>query len=355
MSARFHIDKQHRIAKSRTWLILLMLPIVLILIAAFSAAYWYQSNLQPVSDKETEIIVSIPEGASAREIGELLESKGVIRSSTAFDWYTGLNDFRGKMQAGGYRFSTSYSVKEIVARLVAGDVASDLVIVLPAQRIDELKATFIGYGYSNEEVEAAFKPETYAAHPVLAYKPAEASMEGYIYPDSYQRTDRTALTEIVSLALDELNASITEDMKRRFAESGLSVHEAITLASIVESEVPASSGDRPTVAQIYLKRLRDGMLLQADPTALYGKLLATGTTDGWRQYDTPYNTYMHSGLPPGPISNVSASSLQAVAYPTDTDYVYFVSGDDDNNYFASTLSEHEANIAAHCKKKCGSY
>lgn len=352
---KFHAGKQHKGGVSRLWLFLVAVPFVFIFAVVSAAAYWYQANLKPLSDDETEVIVSIPEGASAQEIGRLLEAEGVIRSSTAFDWYTGLNDFRGKMQAGGYRFSKNDSVQEIVARLLAGDVASDLVIVLPARRLDELKASFIGYGFSSGEVEDALKPENYLDHPALGYKPTGASLEGYIYPDSYQRTDRTSLQAIVRLALDELDGVITADLRQALANQGLSVHQAIILASIVEREVPAASGDRPTVAQVYLKRLRDGMLLQADPTALYGKLLATGVTDGWREYDSPYNTYRYSGLPPGPIANVSALSLQAVAFPAQTDYLYFVSGDDDKTYFARTLAEHENNVATHCRRKCASY
>lgn len=353
--SKFHVERQHRAPFISRWLLLAIAPFVLLFISAVGVALWYQANLRPLSTSEQQIIVTVPAGASSKEIAILLEEKGVIRSQAAFEWYTRLNNYRDSMQAGGYRFSPNDSVQEIVARLISGDVASDLVIVLPAQRVDELKATFVDYGFDREEVNQAFNAKNYANHPALAYKPAEASLEGYIYPDSYQRTDQTKPSEIVTKALDELDSAITPALRQRFSEQGLSVHDAIILASIVESEVSAESGDRSTVAQVYLKRLREGIPLQADPTAQYGTLFATGTTDGWRNYDTPYNTYLHTGLPIGPISNVSASSLQAVAYPADTEYLYFVSGDDDVTHFSHTLAEHEAKAAQYCIKKCASY
>jgi UPF0755 protein len=147
------------------------------------------------------------------------------------------------------------------------------------------------------------------------------------------------------------------ELVQKLDNQGLSIHEAVTLASIIENEVPAASGDRNTVSQVYQKRLAEGILLQADPTARYGTILATGSDDGWRNYDSPYNTYIYAGLPPGPISNVSQSSLEAVANPTDTDYLFFVADDNDETttHFSRTFAEHEAAIEKYCQIKCSSY
>lgn len=354
--SKFHIDRQHKSRTTKLWLIALILPLIMFLVGGFAVAFWYQANLQPLSTDDSEIIVNIKEGATAQEISQQLETQNIIRSAYAFDIYTKLNGVRDDLQAGSYKLRASYSVQIIVTKLVNGEVATDLVVVLPASRIDQVKTGFIKAGFERDEVNQAVRPENYRTHPVGVFIPTGATMEGFIYPDSYQRDSQTTVSDIIIAALNELDDALTPDLQQRFAERGLTVYQAITLASIVESEVSAASGDRPTVAQVYLKRLSEGIPLQADPTAQYGTLFATGTTDGWRNYDTPYNTYLYQGLPPGPISNVSKTSLEAVAYPASTDYLYFVADDnDDTTHFARTLAEHEENIAKYCQVKCISY
>lgn len=354
--SKFQVDRQYKSRSVKLWFLLLILPLIMVFIGGFAVAFWYQANLKPISDNQTDIIVQIEEGATAQEISSLLETKGVIRSAYAFDLYTKLNGLRDDLQAGGYKLKPSYSVQVIVSKLVTGEVATDLVTIFPASRIDQVKADLVKAGFGREEVNQAVQTDNYASHPIAVYLPQGASLEGFIYPDSYQRNSQTSAVDVINVALDELEQALSPDLLQKFAERGLSVYQAITLASIVESEVSASSGDRPTVAQVYLKRLSEGIPLQADPTAQYGTLFATGTTDGWRYFDTPYNTYLYQGLPPGPISNVSKTSLEAVAYPSTTDYLYFVADDnDDTTHFARTLAEHEENIAKYCQVKCISY
>ena len=142
---------------------------------------------------------------------------------------------------------------------------------------------------------------------------------------------------------------LTPDVRAAFTKKGFTVHQGVILASIVEQEV-SNTTDRPVVAQVFLKRLQDGMQLGSDVTAFYGAIIAGKAPSV--NYDSPYNTRIHDGMPPGPISNVSTSSLQAVATPANTDYVYFVAGDDGKTYFSHTLDEHEALTEQHCKKLC---
>jgi UPF0755 protein len=150
-----------------------------------------------------------------------------------------------------------------------------------------------------------------------------------------------------------MQLQLTPEIRQAISEKGLTLHQAATLASIIEKEVSDSDQyDRPQAAQVFLKRYKDGMLLQSDPTAIYGAL-----RDGKKpslSYDSPYNTYLYAGLPPGPISNVSASSLKAVAFPAQTDWLYFVAGDDGKTYFSKTLEKHNELIEKHCKELCGS-
>ena len=352
---KFQAGKQHKRKTSTYWLFIFLLPAVIITVLGVVTAYWYQDNLKPLSDDDREIIVNINEGESLSDIAVKLEASNIIKSATAFNWYARLNSYRDSLQAGGYKLSPSSSVSTIVMKLANGDVATDLIVILPAQRVDQVKSAMMRIGYTRDEINEAFNLENYRAHPIYAFISQDGTLEGYLYPDSYQRSTNTPLEEIITRALDEMYEKLTPALIEQFTARGLSVHVAVTLASIIESEVPAGSGDRRTVSQVYQKRLKEGILLQADPTAQYGTLFATGSDDGWRNYDTPYNTYLYEGLPPGPISNVSVSSLEAVADPADTDYLFFVSGDDDETYFSRTFAEHEANIAEHCQIKCGSY
>jgi UPF0755 protein len=154
----------------------------------------------------------------------------------------------------------------------------------------------------------------------------------------------------VSAALEELDTKLTPDVRAAFAQQGLSTYEGLVLASVVEQEVSHAT-DRAMAAQVFIKRLRIGMSLGSDVTALYGAHLAGKT--GSLTYDSPYNTLLHKGLPPTPISNVSDSSLQAVAHPASTDYLFFVAGDDGVTHFTNTAEEHEAAAQKYCHKLCG--
>lgn len=354
--AAFRVDRPYKY-KKKGFLFWITLFLAFLIIAtatmAFGLRTWYHSNLQPLSLQETsETIVMIPVGTTAQEIAELLEEKNLIRSSMVFDWYTRLNNLRNQLQAGTYKFKSSESVQQIVQRLVAGDIATDLVTILPAQRLDQVKVDFIEAGFSSEEVNAAFDASLYKNHPVLRDKPESATLEGYLYPESFSRTSDTKVEDIIRASLDETAKVLTEELRSALAQKGLSVHQAIILGSIVEREV-SKSEDRPIVAQVFLTRLERGIKLGSDPTALYGALLAGLEPTVFT--DTPYNTRIYAGLPPGPINNVTEESLLALANPSDTDYLFFVSGDDGNTYFSKTLEQHEALTAKHCIELCKSY
>ena len=154
---------------------------------------------------------------------------------------------------------------------------------------------------------------------------------------------------IVEKALAEMQSKLTPDLRASYARQGLSVFQALTLASIIEREVSAPV-DRAQAAQVFLKRLKNDIRLESDVTALYGAVLDGQTPSV--TYESAYNTYTHKGLPPGPISTVSESSLKAVAHPANTDWQYFVAGDNGNTYFSKTLDEHNALTKQYCQKLC---
>lgn len=333
----------------RRILLLVTVGAVLIVGSTIAVRYVYNENLKPVSTSQKPQEVTIKQGYTVDDIGKLLEQKGLIRSAWAFRLYVSSKEARNALQAGTYELAPNQSVAEIVSLLTHGKIVTNLVTILPGQRIDQVRKRLIQDGFSEAGVDAALNPSSYPGHPALVDKPAAASLEGYLYPDSYQRTAETDAEVVIRASLEQMDKQLTPDLRSAFAKQGLSTYQGIILASIVEREVPSQT-DRDQVAQVFLKRLRIGMRLQSDATAAYGAILAGAKPSSG--YDSAYNTYKHEGLPPTPISNVTISSLKAVAYPANTDWLYFVSGDDGTTHFSKTIAQHEANVAQYCKRLC---
>lgn len=335
--------------KTKRIIILVVVAVVLILAGAYGVRQVYNQALQPVSSSEEIIVVDIPSGSSVQEIGDILQEKKVIRQQWAFVRYVQNSIYRGDLKAGTYALRPSQSVPEIVEILAQGETASDLVTIVPGARLDQVRVALINSGFAPDDVDAALNPAQYAGHPALVDKPADASLEGYLYPESFQKDANTTPQDIISASLDEMAVRLTPEWKAAVAAQGLTPHQAIILASIVEREV-SQPADRPIVAQVFLRRLREGRRLESDATAGYGAILAGQPPS--LTFDSAYNTYYNNGLPPGPISSVEITALGAVANPAQTNYFYFVSGDDGTTHFSNTLEEHEANIEKYCKTLC---
>lgn len=333
--------------------VLIILAIVVACLIATGigyVTYLYDRDLQAVSEgSSVTITIVIEEGSSPSSIAAQLYDASLIRSTWSFELYSRLHDVAQYLQAGTYDFSPSESVPAIVAQLTHGKVATSLVTILPGQRLDQVRASLIEQGFSETEVDAALEPTQYESSTALASKPKGVSLEGYLYPNSYERTGTSTAKDIIEQALMQFEEHVTPTIQAQFEKQGLTVYQGIILASIVEKEVVTQS-DREQAAQVFISRIEVGMQLGSDVTAFYGSELA-----GQGQsvvYDTPYNTRIYSGFPPTPISNVSESSLQAVAYPAATDWLFFVAGDDGVTHFTRTQAEHEAAAAKYCIELC---
>lgn len=342
------------------WLRSLILSAIALLLVAGAVVIgvrrYYQANLKPVSSTHELVEVNIPEGYLLPQISELLKDKKLIRNKQVFEQYVRNNGAAEDIKAGIYELSPSYSVQEIVAIITEGKIASNLITIAPGFRLDQIRRVFKNSGYSDREIDVALDPAEYLDHPALVDKPHQASLEGYLYPESFQRTSATTARDIVELSLDEMSKRLTPEIRAAFSAQGLSVFQAITLASVVEREV-ASQADRDQAAQVFLKRLQTGMKLQSDATSSYGAMI-DGVLDqlSYQEvlaYQSAYNTYLNEGLPPGPISNMTEGALRAVAEPANTDWLYFVSGDDGITYFSRTIEEHEQLTKQHCGELCG--
>lgn len=318
------------------------------LITAGGVIWWtrhyYNQNLQPVSANQASKSVTVPSGYTLKQTAVLLKNQGVIRNSIVFEQYVRSVEANDKLKAGTYDLSPSYSVAQIVSIITEGKVKTNLVTILPGQTLKGIEKALLNAGFEKADVDRALDPNLYDGHPALVDKPKSASLEGYLYPESFQKTDETRPEQIIRSALNEMQKRLTPELRAKIAIQGLGIYDAIKLASVVEREVSRPE-DRAQVAQVFLKRLREGTRLESDATTGY---LALGTTSN----NPSYNSYENNGLPPSPISNVTESSLAAVANPASTSWLYFVSGDDGKTYFATNKADHDANIVAHCKKLC---
>jgi len=337
-----------------SWKQALIISGVVVLLALVTGAVLvrraYYRNLEPASASQRVVLFTVPKGASVPEVAGSLKEKGLIRSTWAFEWYFRTNNLQQYLQAGTYSLRPSLNVSEIADVLTQGKIATDLVTIVPGARLDQIRQSLIEkYGFSQADVDEALKPEHYANHPALVDKPVGANLEGYLYPESFQKTADTNPQTIITASLDQMQKHLTPDLRAGIVRQGLTVHQGVILASIIEQEV-SNPEDKKTVAQVFLRRLREDRLLESDATASYGAILAG--QDASSRFDSAYNTYTHPGLTPTPISNVNSSSLEAVANPSNTDYLYFVAGDDGKTYFSRTLKEHEALTRQHCTRLC---
>jgi UPF0755 protein len=347
------LANRHKAKQRRLWLI--VGGLLLALLASFAS--WYAWALSPRDSNDSRQIRFVVEsGEGSASIASELESHDLIRSAVAFQIYAELTGTKAKLQAGGFALSPSMSVKEVVDHIVKGNTDDLTVLILPGLTLDEqadpeVKNSLAAQGFDSDEIQSAF--ETVYDHPLFEGRPAGEGIEGFIFPETYRIRASDPLSVVIKKSFDEVYGRLQEDgMIAKFQAQGLNLYQAFTLASIVQKEV-SNPDDQKQVAQVFLKRLKESMVLGSDVTFFYAaKQMGVEPSVN---LDSPYNTRRYGGLPPGPISNMNYSALQAVAEPAPGDYLYFVAGDGDDagkTFFARTEAEHQANIAAHCHTLC---
>jgi UPF0755 protein len=308
----------------------------------------------------TKQVVTVPPGATAGEIGTDLQQRGIIRSGLVFRLAAEQAGVGSSLAAGDYELSRSMSTNEIIQVLAKGQVKRGLVATIPEgwrteQIADRLEA--IGFASRDDFLHAVASPDTVPGFDVLAVAPPPR-LEGYLFPETYEVPQKVAGSQAASMMVRMFNQRVGDSVFRAQSDIKLTPGQVITLASIVEREAKQPA-ERPMIASVYLNRLSAEMPLQADPTVQY----ALATRDGaaaaaysyWKnqlspadlEVNSPYNTYVVPGLPPGPICNPGEASIKAVLQPARTDYLYFVAKTDGSgeHLFARTLSEHNANVA----------
>jgi UPF0755 protein len=303
-------------------------------------------------------VVTVPQGASAAEIGNDLQQRGLVRSALVFRVAVEQAGVGSNLAAGDYELSRSMSMQEIIQVLARGQVKRGLVATIPEgwrseQIADRLEAT--GFASREDFLKAVGTPDSVPASSLLP-APQPPRLEGFLFPDTYEVPQPVAGTRAAEMMVRMFQQRLGNTLQSN--ETNLSPYQVLILASIVEREARVAS-ERPTIASVYLNRLAAKLPLQADPTVQYALASRDGpraaTYNYWKtdltpadlQIDSPYNTYRSPGLPPGPICNPGEQSIRAVLQPAKTDYLYFVATTDGSgeHLFARTLDEHNANVA----------
>lgn len=286
-----------------------------------------------------EVEVRIPAGASARQIGSLLEEAGLVRFPLLFSWTARATGVAGSLKAGRYRFASDASWFEILEALERGVVVTVPLTVpegFSARQVADRVAAFSAA--EPERVRALVEDTALAA----ALDLPGPTLEGYLFPDTYRFAESLPPEDVIRAMADRYRAWWTPERRERLDSLRLSERELVTLASIVEKEARVAE-ERPVIAGVYWNRLRRGMLLQADPTVQY----ALGEPKDRLLYrdieavaDHPYNTYTQPGLPPGPIASPGGASLDAALSPADVPFLFFVARPDGSHVFTRTDREH---------------
>ncbi len=318
---------------------------ILVAVAVVAVVLWfYWAALEPVDPGGTKFVLLHP-GWSTRHIAAALQQDGIIRNANAFlivHYAMG----KGSLKAGEYKFDVPATAPQVRERLLRGDVFARMVTVPEGYNLYDIAAVVeqAGLGTAAEFVAVA-KTDVSLLRDI---DPQAQSLEGYLFPDTYQFTRIDTDHDIA--------AAMVHRFRQAAQKIGLlgrpDIHLIVTMASIVEKET-AVPGERPLVASVYYNRLDRNMALGADPTVIYGALLAgryRGTIyQSDLQFDSPYNTYKNLGLPPGPIANPGVASLEAAMHPAQSEFLYFVSDNNGHHRFSRTLEEHARNVTAYRK------
>lgn len=339
--------------------------VTLILSTIISGLIWYQAQLSPVGTDISQLEkITIVKGSTPDQIAKQLKSQSVIQNSTVFRVYLRLSGNNNKLQAGTYRLSPAETVPQIVDHLINGSVDQFSITFYPGATLKDTTDNKKKYdvttilknvGYTDQEIETALS-KTYVS-PLFIDKPANADLEGYVYGQTYNFNIGATVEDILQKTFDEFYSVVQKNnLIEKFKNHGLNLYQGITLASIVQREINSPQGqnqptlDQTQAAQVFYSRLEMGMALGSDVTYQYIADKMGVVRDVY--LDSPYNTRLYVGLPPGPIASPGLLALLAVSEPAKSNYLYFLSGDDNITYFATTNAEHEANKTNYCKIKC---
>lgn len=319
---------------------LLVILIIVVIGAPLILNTLYNQLLTPVSTQKSYKRFVITPGQPFSQIAKNLEKEKLIKSALAFRLLAAQLGIINKIQAGDFSLPTNLSSQELARLLTHG--ALDIWITFPeGQRIEQQAAIIDGKLNTPDNNQYQFNKNEYIAQ----------AQEGYMFPDTYLVSKEATAGAVVEKLRNTFENKVAKSLLLEGIKNNLTQNEVIILASIIERE-SRSNEERPIIAGILLNRLKEGMPLQVDATVQYAKGYDAGNNTWWPQVtvkdyksvDSSYNTYLHPGLPPGPISNPGIESIRAAAEPATTPYLYYIHDTNGKVHYARTGAEHNANI-----------
>ncbi len=302
----------------------------------------------PIQQKSQTVTVEIPSGVTSRAISRQLSRAGLIRSSTLFNYWVQWQGVSHRLKAGTYQFNRSMSLQQIINQLQSGQVILRQLAIPEGWTLNQIADLWEQASFGSAESFLQIAGEVRWQH---AYDLPGSTVEGYLFPETYCLAHGSSAETAIETMLDHFQGQWTPGMGLAAKQIGLSPGETIILASIIEKEAQIDS-EREIISSVYHNRLRTGWKLDADPTVLYG--LGNPPRSLTRvdlRTDTPYNTYLHKGLPPGPICNPGRASIMAALRPVKTPYFYFVASGDGGHYFSETLDQHHRMVRRYQKSR----
>ena len=339
--------------------VILAVLLVVILTAGGMALFAYREINGNGLKSGTEVTVSIPQGSGVAAIANRLKDAGVIRSAYLFRWYVGQKGAAGKLQYGDFTLQTGgYSYDGLIAALSAYAQADSVRLTFPegttaiaiARKMEDAGLC------SAEDFLAEANTGDFSSYRFWQYVPDDKDApdrflkcEGYLFPDTYEFFVNEDPSHAICRLLDNFSQRMDDELMTQVEESGYSLEEILIIASLIEKETDGK--DRTNIASVIYNRLQNKGetvgLLQIDAALLYGLPDHTGTiTNADKAVDTPYNLYIHKGLPPTPIANPGSTALSAAMNPNDTAYYYYALGKDGKHHFSATLAEHNAFVGS---------
>jgi UPF0755 protein len=332
----------------------LLVLFLLVVVVLVGAGFWFRTSFnRPVEHDSSDKIITIEPGASTQSIVKQLENAGIVRHPLPVNIYLRLTERSGRLKAGDYKFDSPISPRQALEKIEKGEVSLESLTVPEGLTRFEIAERFAKTGKATAE---EFLRLTYATELISDIAPQATNLEGYLFPDTYYYSANTTAEDLVKAMVNRFESVFTPAWRSRAAELSLTTHQAITLASIIEEEAKIAE-ERPVISSVFRNRLRIGMPLASDPTFIYAAILARDY-DGnpnqprHRRRESPYNTYIRTGLPPGPIASPGRASIEAALYPEATDFLYFVvNGTEGRHKFSRTSEEHEAAAAEYHRQQ----
>jgi UPF0755 protein len=323
---------------------ILALLFLFLMVAVATVVYiaWYAVNDPYRAYGEQKILVSIPPGMSLDSATKTLAQRGVVRHPLLLKGIFYYQQTQSQLKAGEYVFDRPMTPLEVYGKLLRGEQQYRVLTIPEGTSTFDLGAIFEKEGFPKADFEKALKSPAVDAE-LNTIEPSLKSTEGFLFPETYYLSKKDNAEKVVLIMLQEFKKRFRPEFNKRAAELGMNVVQVVTLASLIEKETGQES-ERPLIGGVFHNRLKKGMLLQCDPTVIYA-LRINNQYKGTITYadlkkESPYNTYVSPGLPPGPIANPGEESIRAALYPETTDKLYFVSKNDGTHHFSATLPEH---------------